>query len=173
MIYLGTAGWSLPRAEQARFPEAPSHLARYARVFPAVEINSTFHRPHRESTFARWAQSVPPAFRFSVKLPRTITHDRKLVGALDPLDEFLASLAPLEGRVGCLLVQLPPSLQFEGRAASAFLSALRRRFDGGIAVEPRHATWFTPAAAAPADDGTGLARQLARKAVVALRAAVR
>jgi uncharacterized protein YecE (DUF72 family) len=143
--YLGTAGWSLPRSEQARFPEGASHLARYARVFPAVEINSTFHRPHRASTFERWAESVPRGFRFSVKLPRTITHDARLIGAGPLLDAFLASVAPIRGQVGCLLVQLPPSLSYDPRVCRPFFTALRRRFDGGIAVEPRHASWFDPA----------------------------
>jgi uncharacterized protein YecE (DUF72 family) len=141
-VYIGTAGWSIPRAEQRRFPAGESHLARYARVLPAVEINSTFHRPHRAATFERWAASVPRTFRFSVKLPRTITHDQKLAGTAALLKTFLADLAPLGARLGCLLVQLPPSLTFDARVARAFFTLLRKRFDGGIALEPRHASWF-------------------------------
>jgi uncharacterized protein YecE (DUF72 family) len=140
-IYVGTAGWSIPRAEQARFPAGESHLARYSQVLPAVEINSTFHRPHRAATFERWAASVPRAFRFSVKMPRTITHDHRLTDAA-LLETFLADLAPLRSRLGCLLVQLPPSLAFDARVARRFFKALRQRFDRGIAVEPRHASWF-------------------------------
>ena len=139
--YVGTAGWSLPRAEQPRFPPGQSHLARYSAVFRAVEINSTFHRPHRASTFERWAASVPRGFRFSVKVPRTVTHDARLTGTLDA---FLADLAPLGSRVGCLLVQLPPSLAFDEAIARRFFSRLRKRFERGIALEPRHASWFTP-----------------------------
>ena len=105
-IYIGTAGWSIPRAEQPRFPPGESHLARYAEVLPAVEINSTFYRPHRASTFERWAASVPRAFRFSVKIPRTITHDQRLASSAALLKSFLADLAPLGSRLGCLLVQL-------------------------------------------------------------------
>jgi uncharacterized protein YecE (DUF72 family) len=141
-VYIGTAGWSIPRAEQPRFPAAASHLARYAQVFPAVEINSTFHRPHRAATFERWAASVPRSFRFSVKIPRTITHERRLAGTARVLDAFLAGVAPLEAKLGCLLVQLPPSLAFDSRLARGFFTALRRRFDRGIALEPRHASWF-------------------------------
>jgi uncharacterized protein YecE (DUF72 family) len=76
--YVGTTGWSIPRAEQRRFPAGESHLARYSQVLPAVEIDSTFHRTHRVATFERWAASVPRAFRFSIKIPRTITHDQRL-----------------------------------------------------------------------------------------------
>jgi uncharacterized protein YecE (DUF72 family) len=111
-----------------------------------VEINSTFHRPHRASTFERWAATVPASFRFSVKLPRTITHDARLSGTRALVDEFLAQLSPLGARVRCLLVQLPPSLELDQRAARPFLTALRQRFDGDVALEPRHASWFTPAA---------------------------
>jgi uncharacterized protein YecE (DUF72 family) len=145
-LWLGTAGWSLPRAEQHRFPEGGSHLARYAALLPAVEINSTFHRPHRASTYERWAASVPPDFRFSVKLPRTITHHHRLAGATALVDAFLEELSPLRPRVGCLLVQLPPSLELDAARARAFFARLRKRWDAGIAVEPRHASWFTPAA---------------------------
>ena len=140
--YIGTAGWSIPRAQQPRFPTGESHLARYAEVLPAVEINSTFYRPHRVSTFERWAASVPCAFRFSVKIPRTITHDQRLASSAALLKFFLADLAPLGSRVGCLLVQLPPSLAFDARVARAFFTVLRKRFDRGVALEPRHASWF-------------------------------
>jgi uncharacterized protein YecE (DUF72 family) len=111
-------------------------------VFQGVEINSTFHRPHRATTFERWAGSVPRGFRFSVKLPRAITHDQRLSKPSALLDGFLAELAPLGSRLGCLLVQLPPSLAFEARSARAFFAALRKRFDRGVALEPRHVSWF-------------------------------
>ena len=145
-IRVGTAGWSLPRAEQDRFPGAGSHLQRYARVLDAAEINSTFHRPHRASTYERWAASVPASFRFSVKVPRTLTHELRLAGTGPALDTFLGELAPLRARVGCLLVQLPPSLEFAPRTAGAFFGVLRRRFEGPVALEPRHASWFAPGA---------------------------
>jgi uncharacterized protein YecE (DUF72 family) len=140
-IFIGTAGWSIPRADQRRFPAGDSHLARYAQVFPAVEINSTFHRPHRASTFERWAATVPRTFRFSVKLPRTITHDQRLTDTAQ-LRRFLAELEPLGSRLGCLLVQLAPSLAFDARVVRTFFTALRKRFDRGVALEPRHASWF-------------------------------
>jgi len=140
--YIGTAGWSIPRAEQRHFPAGESLLTRYAKVLPAVEINSTFYRPHRAATFERWAASVPRSFRFSVKLPQTITHENGLTKSARLLDTFLADLAPLGARLGCLLVQLPPSLVFDARLARSFFTALRKRFDRGVALEPRHASWF-------------------------------
>ena len=141
-IHVGTAGWSIPRPEQRRFPSGDSLLARYSKVLPAVEINSTFYRPHRAATFERWAASVPRAFRFSIKVPQTITHEQNLAGCSGLLGAFLDSIAPLGSRAGCLLVQLPPSLAFDARVARAFFKALRKRFDRGVALEPRHASWF-------------------------------
>lgn len=140
---VGCAGWSLPRAERAAFPEVGTHLERYAARLPAVEINTSFYRPHRPATYARWAASVPAAFRFAVKVPRAITHDARLANADAPLDAFLAEATALGARLGCLLVQLPPSLAFEPDVARAFLAALRGRHAGAVAIEPRHASWFT------------------------------
>ena len=80
-VRVGTAGWAIPRDVASFFPETGSALERYAARFTAAEINSSFHRPHRPSTWVRWAEAVPDGFRFAVKLPRTITHDLRLVGA--------------------------------------------------------------------------------------------
>jgi uncharacterized protein YecE (DUF72 family) len=141
-VRVGCAGWSIPAATAAAFPGPGSQLERYARVFDAVEINSTFHRSHRPATYERWAASVPAAFRFSAKLPKAITHVRRLAGAEDELGAFLDGVRCLGGRLGPLLVQLPPSLAFDPGSALAFLEALRRLHGGPVACEPRHATWF-------------------------------
>lgn len=121
-------------------------LARYATRFDSVEINSSFYRPHRRSTYQRWADSVPPGFRFSLKLPRTITHDARLRGCAPLLDAFFEGASGLGDKLGCLLVQLPPSLVYDGRAAGPFLAMLRRRWPGDVACEPRHASWMTAGA---------------------------
>src|SRR3954470_6877514 len=84
VLRVGTAGWSIPKEHAGRFPEQGSHLARYSRRLPAVEINSSFYRPHRPTTYARWAAETPEGFEFSVKVPREITHTRRLVDADGP-----------------------------------------------------------------------------------------
>lgn len=111
-----------------------------------AEINSTFYRPHRLATFERWAATVPDDFRFSVKLPRAITHDARLAGVGDALTVFLDQIGHLGDKLGGLLVQLPPSLRFDARTASSFFAMLRRRTGLPVACEPRHASWFEPAA---------------------------
>jgi len=75
---IATAAWSIPKAVADRFPEEGSGLSRYAAVFKGVEINSTFYRQHKAATFSRWADSVPKDFRFAIKIPKEITHVRKL-----------------------------------------------------------------------------------------------
>lgn len=141
-IRVGCAGWSLPRAEQSRFAETGSHLERYASHFGAVEINSSFHRPHRPATYARWSAAVPSSFRFSVKLPRAITHGLRLREAGGLLDAFLAETDGLGDKLGCLLVQLPPSLGFDPSVVSGFFADLRTRSPVPLACEPRHPDWF-------------------------------
>jgi uncharacterized protein YecE (DUF72 family) len=121
-------------------------LARYATRFPVVEINSSFYRPHKPGTYERWAASVPPGFRFSVKIPRTISHDSELVGVGPLLDRFLDDSSALGTKLGGLLLQLPPSLALDTRRASSFLRALRRRSGVPLVCEPRHASWFTDTA---------------------------
>lgn len=142
MIRVGTAGWALPRPVRDAFGAGDSQLARYASRLPVAEINSSFYRPHQRRVYERWAASVPAHFRFSAKLPRTITHERRLVDCETPLADFLAQVQGLGGKLACLLVQLPPSFAFDARAADAFLRLLRGRFAGGLAMEPRHASWF-------------------------------
>ncbi|MEO8031696.1 MAG: DUF72 domain-containing protein [Gemmatimonadota bacterium] len=143
-FYIGTAGWSIPAPLRPLVPEIGSGLARYAGRLPAVEINSSFYRPHRPATYARWAASVPPEFRFSVKLPKVITHERRLIDAADPLARFLGEVSALGGKLGCLLIQLPPSLDLEVASVDGFLRDFRRRYPGPAVIEPRHSSWFSP-----------------------------
>ena len=113
-------------------------------MFPCAEINSSFYRPHQQKTYVRWAESVPETFRFSVKMPRTITHELRLRGCESPLRTFLKEADGLGKQLGCFLIQLPPSLALDVRTARAFFSLLRRYTDAPVACEPRHASWFTP-----------------------------
>ena len=147
VILVGCAGWSLSSVVAPEFPGEGSHLERYARVLPAVEINSSFYRPHRPATYARWRDSVPASFRFSVKLPKDITHVRRLHDVSQQIDEFLDAASNLGDRFGCLLVQMPPSLAFDAASAAALFSQLRDRLGAAIACEPRHQSWFGPEAA--------------------------
>jgi uncharacterized protein YecE (DUF72 family) len=128
------------------FPSEGSGLQRYAARFDAAEVNATFYRTPRVGTFGRWVEASPPGFRFAAKIPKAITHERKLVGCADLLDAFLADVVPLASKLGPLLVQLPPSLAFDPSDAAHFFGEFRARFAGQVACEPRHASWFEPQA---------------------------
>jgi uncharacterized protein YecE (DUF72 family) len=143
---IGTAGWTISRETADSFAGEGRHLQRYARVLDCAEINSSFHRSHRVEVYERWAAQTPPGFRFSVKLPRTITHDARLRRAREPLRRFLAEASGLGDRLGVLLVQLPPSFAFEARPVRNFFALLAELSPAARVCEPRHASWFTPAA---------------------------
>jgi uncharacterized protein YecE (DUF72 family) len=143
---IGTAGWNVPKHVAAEFPEEGSHLYRYSRRFSAVEINSSFYRPHRSTTYLRWAETVPPAFKFAVKAPGKITHEMRLIDTEETLHGFLSDTQGLGDKLGPILVQLPPSLAFDETTVRAFFKALRRFYSGQVVCEPRHLTWLEPIA---------------------------
>jgi uncharacterized protein YecE (DUF72 family) len=145
-LFIGTAGWSIPRATADAMGGDGTHLERYARRLQGTEINSSFYRSHTPAVYAKWAASTPPAFRFAVKMPKAITHDRRLsrTGAL--VDRFLEETAALGEKRGPILMQLPPSFAYDGQLANRFLTRLRSRYEGPVVCEPRHGTWASAAA---------------------------
>lgn len=147
----GCAGWTISREAAPHFAGDGSHLERYAAVFNAVEINSSFYRPHQPETYARWAGSVPDDFRFAVKLPRSITHDQRLHDAEGALEQLAAQVGALGAKLGCLLIQLPPSLKLDTATAERVFRQLRERHDCMLACEARNGSWF-------GDEATALLR---------------
>jgi uncharacterized protein YecE (DUF72 family) len=142
-VFIGTAGWSIPAATATSFPGDGSQLERYAAVMNAVEINSSFYRPHRPQTYARWAASTPARFRFAVKCPKQITHEARLEGIDELLARFVGEAGELGAKWAVMLVQLPPSLRLDARVSSRFFTQVHAAFGGRVACEPRHASWFT------------------------------
>lgn len=140
---VGTAGWSI-KSELAPFAGGGSALERYASVFNCVEINSSFYRPHKPETYARWADSVPEHFRFSVKLPKAISHEARLALEGNALERFAGELGMLGEKLGAVLVQLPPGLTFEADRAGQFFHACSKAWAAATLCEPRHRSWFQP-----------------------------
>lgn len=145
-LLVGCAGWSVPKADAAAFPVEGSHLERYAATFPAVEINSSFYRPHKPATYAKWADCVPEHFRFSVKVPRAVTHDARMENVEQQLVQFAREAGELGDKLGCLLVQLPPKFGFVDDPARTLFRQLHGLFGCTIAFEARHPSWFSEAA---------------------------
>jgi uncharacterized protein YecE (DUF72 family) len=139
---IGCAGWNITKESAKHFPAEGSHLERYSRVMNAMEINSSFYRPHKNETWRRWSETVPADFQFSVKAPKAITHEAKLDCGLEALLSFLEQISLLGERLGPVLIQLPPSLELEPAIAQKFLSLLRANYSGDVVCEPRHRTWF-------------------------------
>jgi uncharacterized protein YecE (DUF72 family) len=144
--YIGTAAWTIPKDHRPSFTEGGSHLEMYGGKLNAVEINSSFYRDHKPATYERWAASVPEDFRFSVKLSKVFTHQQKLKVGEKNLGETLRGIMQLKSKLGCLLVQIPPSLQFDMEDANGFFEDLRSTYEGPVAFETRHASWNTTSA---------------------------
>ena len=136
----------MPARYLEALPAGGTHLERYGRAFPVVEIDTSFYRHHQAQTYARWAHSVGKDFRFAVKTPRVLTHEGALVfGKSAELRDFLREIEGLGPKLRVLLVQLPPSLEFDAAEVRRFFRRLRRgiRDTTAIVCEPRHASWGT------------------------------
>lgn len=119
---------------------------------PARRSIRPFYRPHKRTTYEKWAASAPPDFRFAVKLPKSVTHEKHLRGCKADIDRFIDEIGGLGDRLGVVLLQLPPSLAFDAETTSCFLDLLRDRGDCAIALEARHASWASEDAQATLRD---------------------
>ncbi len=138
-FFIGTSGWSYPSFRGIFYPPGlPSKewLRFYAERFPTVEINVTFYRTPRPSTFARWYAETPSHFIFAVKAPKLITHLKKLRQVEEDLKNFLKALSPLKEKAKVLLFQLPPSLIYDREVLKEFLLLLPK--DYLSVIEIRH-----------------------------------
>jgi uncharacterized protein YecE (DUF72 family) len=140
-LRIGTAGWGLPATTRGHFPAGNSLLERYSQIFNAVEINTSFYRAHQKKTYERWAAATPSDFQFAVKMPKQMTHDKKLAGVEALLDSFLEEASGLQTKLGPLLIQLPPTLRFKEEIANSFFALLQNKFNGKVVLEPRHISW--------------------------------
>lgn len=143
-LNIGTAGWSVPTRYSHDFATDGSHLQRYARRLNCVEINSSFYRVHRRSVYERWAESTPSDFRFSVKVPKSMTHERGLLDCAALIDQFAGQIAGLGEKLGVLLIQLPPKAAVNERVSDDFFRRLREVVNVPLVLEPRHPSWFVP-----------------------------
>ena len=142
----GCSGWDYAEWVGPFYKSATeSKLAAYARVFDTAEINSTFYRPPTKGMVIGWVRYTHDAFRFAAKVPQSVTHDRLLEvdrGAAKELLDFCGLMRPLldAGKLGPLLLQLPPRLRFEPDRLERFFDILPPEFTW--AVEPRNKSWM-------------------------------
>src|ERR1700733_5179814 len=140
-FFLGTAGWAVPKQHLPLFSAfaggaKQSHLGRYASRFSCVEINSSFHRPHRRATWERWAGATPDDFRFAVKAPKAVTHVANLVTTGGTLLDFFDAVGCLGDKLGPVLIQIPPKLIFDESLAHRFFTTVRELHQGAVVLEP-------------------------------------
>lgn len=144
-MLLGTCGWSYQEWMGLFYPNnRVAKLPFYAKVFGTVEVDSSFYRMPTKAMVKGWEKAAGLSFKFSLKLPKTITHDKRLAGAgvQDDLAKFLEVIKPLEdaGKLGCLLVQLAPSFSYDDAGKlESFLGLLPSHMH--FAVEFRHKSW--------------------------------
>jgi uncharacterized protein YecE (DUF72 family) len=142
--YLGTMGFSYADWSGVFYPPdtaARDYLAYYSRIFNAVEIDSTFYGTPRPNTVQRWAAMTPAGFRFSLKVPRQITHEAVLVDVEAEFKQFVVTVQELGEKLGAILFQFPPSFTVEQLPA---LEAFMEGLPAGVrfAVEVRHPSWY-------------------------------
>ncbi|MFW5926431.1 MAG: DUF72 domain-containing protein [Wenzhouxiangella sp.] len=141
---IGTSGWSYPAWKHGFYPaDVPRRrfLDYYTTRFPATELNASFYRLPSQAMIAGWQARTPAGFRFCVKLSRLITHNRRLRDCQRELATFLERIDPLSDRLGPVLAQLPPSLEFDRNAVSAFVAQWAESTSLELAIEARHASW--------------------------------
>jgi len=151
-IRIGTSGIVLPVTKSA-FPEAfkiGTRLHYYASLFNTLEVNSSFYKIPRFSTFEKWSNEVPDHFTFTVKLWRGITHAKKLDYTFSDLENFMRAANGLGQKKGCLLIQFPSSIRIEYLDTVEKLLANITQLNGDLpwklAIELRHHTWYQQSA---------------------------
>jgi uncharacterized protein YecE (DUF72 family) len=141
--HIGTSGWSYPHWKGVFYPhDVPSALwlPHYASRFDTVEINASFYRVPAEKTFLNWRDATPDGFVFAVKVDRRITHYQKLREVRQLWESFVARCALLGKKLGCLLLQFPPSFHLDLQALADLLCLVPSGMR--CAFEFRHQTWF-------------------------------
>ncbi|QNN52373.1 DUF72 domain-containing protein [Nocardioides mesophilus] len=142
MAWIGTSGWSYDHWEHVLYPPgtpAARRLDLYTREFSTVELNASFYRWPRNTSFAGWRRRLPDGFQMSVKAPRGLTHGKLLLAPEVWVDRIVGSWHELYDRRAVLLVQLPPAFERDDARLDWFLGRLP--WWVRVAVELRHPTW--------------------------------
>lgn len=117
-------------------------FAYYCEHFDTYEINATFYKFPTLRVLTNWYNKAPDNFLYSLKLPKEITHIKKLTDCAEELDKFYTVCREgLKQKLGCVLFQLPPSFKFSEENLKLILQAVNPEFKN--VVEFRHESWFT------------------------------
>ena len=142
---IGCSGWSYEGWKGNFYPkdmENKDYLSYYSKFFKFVEVDSTYYHIPSRSSVRAWKDKTPEDFKFSLKFPKVITHEKKLEDVVKPLSILFYSLEPLIDKTLTLLIQLPPFLS-EKKGFSPLQGMIRhldKRFR--YSLEVRHSSWF-------------------------------
>lgn len=141
--HIGTSGWQYVHWRGIFYPAELKYsdwLYYYSKYFSTVEINVTFYRDVRTSTFQKWYNSTPKNFLFSVKLSRQITHFKRLKVDKLYIESFIQKYSTLKEKLGVILIQLPPGLKFDETLVNDFISMLDKTYK--YTIEVRNKTFI-------------------------------
>lgn len=144
-IRFGCLSWTYPDWLGSFYPsgtKSADYLRLYSRIFDLVEIDSTFYRIPSASTMKQWREKTPPNFLFTAKLPKKITHEKRLTDAESDLERFESTAGELEEKLACMIAQLPPNSKYENDFGKLekFLAARNPKFR--LAIEFRNRSWL-------------------------------
>ncbi|MGY5850183.1 DUF72 domain-containing protein [Salegentibacter sp. F14] len=142
-VHIGCSGWNYRGWKGQFYPEQlpqKQWLQYYSGIFNTVEINSTFYRFPRDSTLIKWKETVPDAFKITLKGSRYITHMKKLHDVEQSLEKFYNAAYLLGDKKSCILWQLPPGLHRNDEKLESFCKLLNPDFTN--VIEFRHHSWF-------------------------------
>ncbi|MVM33823.1 DUF72 domain-containing protein [Spirosoma sp. HMF4905] len=145
-IHIGTSGWSYDHWQGILYPHGtPVHdrLEHYGQRFQTVELNSSFYRWPKQSTFVGWRRRLPEGFLLTVKAPRGLTHAKKLYAPEGWIERIQACWHQLRDKRAVLLVQLSPNHSYDYERLAYFLKQLPVWMR--VAIEFRHISWHTEA----------------------------
>ncbi|HSR69416.1 MAG TPA: DUF72 domain-containing protein [Acidobacteriota bacterium] len=143
MIYVGTSGFAYKEWKGSFYPDdlpQKDFLRYYSQQLTTTEINATFYRSPSAKTVAQWKEQVPDSFRFTLKMNRRVTHNKRLQDVEENLQWFLKGAAPLKEQLGCVLVQLPPWFKRDVDRLREFIEVAPSQWR--MAFEFRHETWY-------------------------------
>jgi uncharacterized protein YecE (DUF72 family) len=143
-VDIGTSGWSYDHWDGVLYPPGTpqrDRLAHYVRRFGTVELNASFYRWPRDTSFASWRRRLPPGFRLSVKAPRGLTHAKRLYAPEPWVPRLTSAWHELGDRRAVLLAQLHPAHERDDARLDHFLAVLPPWMR--VAVEFRHPSWHT------------------------------
>jgi uncharacterized protein YecE (DUF72 family) len=146
-LYVGTSGWQYRHWRREVFYGDVAQkrwLPYFAERFQTVEVNNTFYQLPKRSTFESWTEQTPNDFVFAVKMSRFLTHIKRLKDPEEAVGRFFEAAAGLGGKLGPVLLQMPPTFRADAARLDAALSAIAAAGPDGlrVAVEFRHESWF-------------------------------